>query len=165
MEQMKHRASWSSETLSCVPVGTQVISGNRSDQESNAGLQITYPLPTNLGEPIHKNGYDNVQSQSGDNHKECNVHDYSQAKGRKQRAAASNTKLNVLRKERKFYIMNRTKLGDDDSHSCYRSQQTIPQNRHHTLSERAAELASIRIEETGKKRKWEDRVDEYNGKN
>ena len=83
MEQMKHRASWSSETLSCVPVGTQMISGNRSEQESSAGLQITYPLPANLREPIHKNGYDNVQSQSGDNHKERNVHNYSQAKGRK----------------------------------------------------------------------------------
>ena len=61
--------------------------------------------------------------------------------------------------------MNRTKLEDDDPHGCYRSQQTIPQNRHHTLSERAAELASVRIEEMGKKCEREDRVDEYNGKN
>ena len=61
--------------------------------------------------------------------------------------------------------MNRRKLEDDDSHGCYRSQQTLPQNRHHTLSERAAELASVRIEEIGKKRKREDRVDEYNGNN
>ena len=75
MEQMKHRASWSLEILSCVSVGKQVISGNRSKQESSAGSQITYPLHANVIEPIHENGYDNVQSQTGDNHKERNVHD------------------------------------------------------------------------------------------